>query len=85
MRAFHLGSTEMSPHIATPRKPRDPGACEGGESTLWACILAFSFSRQKKGMKLGHIRDLQIKIVPEGPSMAGVGGCAEGSSDLNLP
>ena len=38
---------------------------------------------QMKGVKLGQVRDLQIKIVPEGSSSQS-GGCAEGSSDVSI-
>lgn len=47
-------------------------------------ILAFSFIMQMKGFKLGHIRDLQIKTVPEGSCTATGGSYAEGSSSASI-
>lgn len=77
VRLSQLGSKDMSLPSATLKQPRDPGACQGGGSPLKAPILAFPFSTQMKGIKLGPIMDLQIKIVPKGPSTARMGSYAE--------
>lgn len=69
---------------ATARQPLGWGACQWAEKALWDYILAFSFIMQMKEVKLGHVRDSQIKIVPEGSSMATAGDCAEGSSDASV-
>lgn len=77
-----MASTDMSPPSTTLKQPGDSDACQGRGSPLQVPILAFSFSTQMKGIKLGPIRDLEIKIVPKGPSMARIGGSAEGPQML---
>lgn len=73
----------VTSHPHPPRHPGDPGVCQGGESILWAPILAFSFIMQMNGVKLGPVRTCKSKLSRRFFHNQSRG-CAKGSSDASI-